>query len=217
MKLQSYLNAPGEHLLLIDGPDGQIEAILTVPPTPRMDTLAVLGHPHSLQGGSMSNKVVTSMARVFKDAHIIALRFNFRGVGRSGGVYDAGIGESEDMLFLARLLIADLDNPALIFAGFSFGSYVAYRAASQLPHRLLISVAPAVHHYNYHEFTPPGHWVVLQGEVDEVVPFDLVQGFVQKTKPQPQFICFPETGHFFHGQLIALKEALAPIVAETLQ
>lgn len=214
---QSYFNSPGEHHMLIDGPHGVIEAILTVPAVLRLDAFAMIGHPHSLQGGSMNNKVVTTLARVFKEAEIMSLRFNFRGVGQSFGVYDQGYGESEDMVFLAELLKKELDHPALILAGFSFGSYVAYRAASQLTHCLLISVAPAVHHYDYHEFTPSAHWLVLQGEVDEVVPFSQVLHFIETTSPRPKLICFPETGHFFHGKLLALKEALAAVVEDVLR
>lgn len=156
----------------------------------------------------MNNKVVTTLARAFKDLGIASIRFNFRGVGQSVGEYDAGLGESEDMLLLARDWLRAKPETQIIFAGFSFGSYVAYRAASQCKHALLITVAPSVHHYDYTEFTPaPAPWILLQGDQDEIVPISLVQDFVERF-PAIDLLTFKDTSHFFHGQLIPLKQRL---------
>ena len=156
----------------------------------------------------MHNKVVTTLARTFKDMGIASIRFNFRGVGESAGVYDAGVGESEDMLLLARQCLQEFPKAAIVFAGFSFGSYVAYRAAAQCNHAMLITVAPPVHHFDYTEFTPePAPWLVLQGEFDEVVPMSLVKDFILRY-PALQLLSFADTSHFFHGKLILLKERL---------
>lgn len=94
MLLSEKLDNPGEHPLLIEGDAGTIEMILTVPDEAKKDTLALLGHPHSLQGGTMNNKVITTLARIFKELSIPCIRFNFRGVGQSAGHYDAGIGQA---------------------------------------------------------------------------------------------------------------------------
>ena len=207
------LNSPGEHTLFLEGPVGRIEAILTVPETSYSSYVAFLGHPHSLQGGTMNNKVVTTLARVFKELHIPSLRFNFRGVGQSAGEYDAGVGESEDMLALVALWQQKQPQIQPLFAGFSFGSYVAYRAASQLKSSLLITIAPPVHHYNYLEFSAkPDSWLVIQGDEDEVVPASLVFDFVKDNALS--LVTFPKTGHFFHGQLIALRDQLSAYLRE---
>src|SRR5205085_2607786 len=103
MSLTNKLNTPGEHFFTFVGPVGLLEAALNVPENVDKRYIALLGHPHSLQGGTMNNKVVTTLVRVFKDLGIASLRFNFRGVGQSAGVFDEGIGESDDMLVLARL------------------------------------------------------------------------------------------------------------------
>jgi alpha/beta superfamily hydrolase len=200
------LITPGEHAFHFQGKTGKLEAILTVPEVLSENYLAILGHPHSLYGGTMQNKVITTMARAFKDLGLLSVRFNFRGVGISEGTYDEGIGESEDMLLLAQQWLAEMPNTLLIFAGFSFGSYVTYRAAAQLKNVLLISVAPAVHHYNYNEFNPRPHpWVILQGDSDEVVPAHLVWEFAEQQTPPLPMIRFPETSHFFHGKLLDLR------------
>lgn len=215
MHLTEKLKIPGDHSFLIKGQLGQLEAILSVPENVDQRFVAILGHPHSLQGGTMHNKVVTTLARVFKELHIASLRFNFRGVGQSQAVYDAGIGESEDMLLIARQIQQELPNIRLLFAGFSFGSYVAYRAAAQCKHELLITVAPAVHHYDYQEFNPlPAPWITVHGDKDEVVPVQLVLDFVAHHSPNIQLIPFTDTSHFFHGKLIELKSRLLEAISE---
>lgn len=208
MHFTDYLMTAGDHTLTLTGAAGTLEAVLSVPEQCTTPYVALIGHPHSLQGGTMNNKVVTTMARVFKELHIPSLRFNFRGVGQSQGQYDHGIGESEDMLILAREW--QEKHPALrfIFAGFSFGSYVAYRTAAHCSQSLLITIAPPVHHYDYQEFTPNlSSWLIIQGEEDEVVPYSLVEEFAHN-RSDISMINFSETGHFFHGKLIELKSHL---------
>ena len=213
MLISDKLHIPGDHLFSFQGPMGLLEVALTVPEEVDRRYIAILGHPHSLQGGAMNNKVVTTLARTFKDLQIPSLRFNFRGVGQSAGVYDEGIGESEDMLLLAQQCLREMPDRQLLFAGFSFGSYVAYRAAAQCKHRLLLTIAPPVHHYDYTEFLPhPFPWIVAQGDADDVVPLDCVLDFFADFSPPVPILRFPDTGHFFHGQLIALKSRLIDIL-----
>lgn len=209
MQFIDQLNTPGEHPLILQGVKGRLEAILTVPPHILTKHVAFLGHPHSLQGGTMNNKVVTTLARVFKELGIPSLRFNFRGVGQSEGHYDQGIGESEDMIALVENWQKENPDINLIFAGFSFGSYVAYRARAHFDKALLITIAPPVHHYNYHEFKlPTDSWLIVQGDDDEVFPAQLVYAFAQQFTPPIPLIRFAETGHFFHGKLLDLKASL---------
>src|SRR5258706_16295528 len=81
---------------LLDGAAGKIEVASSLPETPR--AIAVIAHPHPLYGGTMDNKVVTTLARAFVESGAATFRFNFRGVGESGGTHDEGHGETEDML-----------------------------------------------------------------------------------------------------------------------
>ena len=213
MHLTDKLNTPGDHAMTFPGAIGPLEVVLTVPEQVNSHYIAILGHPHSLQGGTMHNKVVTTLVRAFKELGIASIRFNFRGVGQSAGEYDAGLGESEDMLLLARDWLHALPDAQICFAGFSFGSYVAYRAASQCKHAMLITVAPSVHHYDYTEFTPmPSPWIVVQGDQDELVPMPLVTDFVERF-PDITLLRFENTSHFFHGQLIPLKQRLIDAIS----
>ena len=207
MLKRHQLTLAGEHAMMLPGAEGLLEACLTVPESMNTHYLALLGHPHSLQGGTMNNKVVTTLVRVFKELGIASVRFNFRGVGASAGVYDSGIGESEDMLCLSAQCADALPGASLCFAGFSFGSYVAYRAAAQYPHALLVTVAPPVHHFDYTEWPrQPAPWLLVQGYLDDVVPLSEVLDFAGNASLP--VLGFPEAGHFFHGQLIALKARL---------
>jgi len=209
MLLQPYLDSPGEHKLYLPGKVGKLEAILAVPDEANTKFLALVGHPHSLQGGTMQNKVVTTLVRTFKALGIPSLRFNFRGVGESEGAYDEGIGESEDMLALVDLYQQEFPEVKLIFAGFSFGSYVAYRSAAQVASALLITIAPPVHHYDYTEYAlTHAPWIIVQGDADEVVPESQVTDFARENSLLIPIMYFSETGHFFHGKLVELKERL---------
>lgn len=212
--LTELLNVPGEHNFQIPGGAGIIEGQLFVPNQPS-NYMAILGHPHSLQGGTMNNKVVTTMVRVFKELGIACIRINFRGVGQSGGTYDAGVGESDDLLMIRQQCLQARDSLQFIFAGFSFGSYVTYRAAAQCPHALLISIAPSVQHYDYEEFTQsPSPWAVLHGDLDEIVSIELVRDFVRKSAMTIDLHEFSQTTHFFHGKLLDLRACLVKVIQQ---
>lgn len=209
----SLLEAPGSHRFFFEGAVGQLEAVLTVPDNEKASFIALLGHPHSLYGGTMDNKVVTTLTRAFSELRIPSIRFNFRGVGQSIGTYDAGIGESEDMVILASLCANALPDCRFIFAGFSFGSFVTYRAARERSPSLLISIAPPVHHFDYQLLPDPTcPWVIIQGKEDEVVPFALVHEYASQHRPPIDVISFEGTSHFFHGKLILLKETIMQLV-----
>src|SRR5216110_1476121 len=124
---------------LLPGPAGAIECATTAPaPEVARAGVAIICHPHPLQGGSMTNKVVTTLERALHELGLATLRFNFRGVGASAGTYDHGNGETDDALAIAAWLARVRPRDALWLAGFSFGSYVALRAAEQLPVKQLI-------------------------------------------------------------------------------
>jgi len=216
MNLADVCQKPGEHRGFLPGRMGALEACLTVPEHITGQYIALLGHPHSLKGGSMQNKVVTTLTKLFTTLEVPSLRFNFRGVGTSAGLYDAGLGESDDMLDLAQLCQEALPEAKLLFAGFSFGSFVAYRAASQIKHDLLLTVAPPVNHFDFTAFSEePAPWILVQGDNDEVIPSELVLEFAEAR--DISVIRFAETGHFFHGKLIDLKTALLDVVSELIE
>lgn len=218
--LSDKLTIPGVHKELISGPMGDIDVILEVPADVDSRYLAILGHPHSLQGGTMQNKVVTTMARAFRELSIASIRFDFRGVGRSAGDYDAGKGESEDMLYL--LSLCGQMHERVFFAGFSFGSYVAYNALLQHQRAstqaaALITIAPSVHNYDYSlGLTPHTPWLIVMAEEDEIVPASLITEFAKTHVSEPALEAFPEASHFFHGKLLDLKATLQTHIRQWL-
>lgn len=202
---------------LIDGPVGALEALIDLPEQPREDVVAVVCHPHSLHGGTMHNKVVHTIARAYKALDIIALRFNFRGVGASEGDFAKGIGETEDVLAVIAWLQARYPKAKLCLAGFSFGAFVAMRAAQRLSLVHLVQIAPPVVNFSFQPLAAPAcPWIVVQGEQDEVVAAEAVYAWLSEFSLRPRLIKMSGAGHFFHGSLIELKDQLCEAMNETL-
>ncbi|MFZ5555625.1 MAG: alpha/beta hydrolase [Pseudomonadota bacterium] len=189
------------HTTLIDGPSGALEVAVT-DPGPGRAGVAVVAHPHPLYGGTMDNKVVTTLARAFRDLGLAAVRFNFRGTGRSEGTFDEGHGETEDVLAAARWARGALGRqPPLTLAGFSFGGAVAARAAKRAHPARLILVAPAVTRVATPEVPPDT--LVVHGELDDTVP---LKDVLDWARPQElPVLVVPGGEHFFHGRLHLLK------------
>jgi len=192
----------------IAGPAGRLEALVACPDGPPA-AVAVVCHPHSLYGGSLQNKVVHTLARVFVERGCMAVRFNFRGVGRSEGAFDHGAGESDDLAAVVSWARTQTRDLPLWLAGFSFGGAVALRAAAQLRASGLVTVAPAVTRVLPTGAVDPGcPWLLVQGEDDEVVPAPEVRAWLATLVRPPRQAWFEGGGHFFHGQLGPLRERL---------
>lgn len=208
---------PGEQKVSIAGPIGQLVALSLCPESETGKHVAIVCHPHSQHGGTMQNKVVTTLARMFRDMGICSVRFNFRGVGESVGEFDRGFGETEDLLAVLKWTALHKPQHKIILVGFSFGSFVAFRAASRYAIAQLVSVAPPVHHFAFHaEAIPECPWLVLIGEEDEVVPPQQVYDWVASLSPAPKLIRMPQTSHFFHGKLLDLKQHTQQVIQENL-
>jgi uncharacterized protein len=195
---------------LLPGPAGVIEVAANPPPenSGRAGT-AIICHPHPLHGGSRHNKVVTMIERSLHELGLATVVFNFRGVGASTGVHDDGRGETDDLLTVAAWVQAVRPQDVLWLAGFSFGSYVAVRAAARLPVRQMISVAPPVGRWDFATLTAPRcPWLVIQGEGDDVVDPQAVYAWIAAQPEPPTLVRMPETGHFFHRRLMNLRDAI---------
>lgn len=189
----------------VAGPAGAIEAALDAPAGPSRG-VAVIAHPHPLFGGTLDNKVVQTLARAFTQAGWTAVRFNFRGVGASEGVYDEGRGEIDDMLAVVQQLA-----PAgpLALAGFSFGAFVTSHVFERLqatrPIDQLVLVGTAASRFAVAAIPEAAHarTLVIHGEQDDTVP---LQAVLDWARPQVLPVTvIPGGGHFFHGQLPLLK------------
>lgn len=178
------------------GPVGKLEGIAHVPDA-APSAIAVVAHPLTTMGGTMENKVVTTLAKVFAGLDCAALRFNFRGAGASEGAFDKGDGETNDLLAVAEYARQAFGELPLILSGFSFGGYVAARAAEVLHPRHLALVAPAVGRFAMPQV--PSYTLLIHGEHDEVVPLADV---LHWARPQHlPVVVLPGTDHFFHGRL----------------
>jgi uncharacterized protein len=203
--------------LSLKGQAGALEAILEDPGVPG-SSYAVICHPHPLFGGTMENKVVTTVARALRETGIPTLRFNFRGVGASEGAFDQGVGETADADIVASWGAERWPGRTLVAAGFSFGGYVALRLAQlresqQREVRLLITIAPAVQRFDANSTARPRcPWLVVQGDADDVVDPAAVIGWVNSLIPKPQLVVMPGVGHFFHGRLQELRDAVVTTV-----
>jgi hypothetical protein len=200
----------GEARTTIAGPAGALEVALNLPAThpdkePR--GIALIAHPHPQQGGTLDNKVAQTLAKTFVALGYASVRLNFRGVGRSEGVFDEGVGETDDAL--AALTFARSELPALaatspVLAGFSFGTYVQTRVARTVTPERMVLIAPAVS-----RFTPepvPADTIVIHGEEDDVVALADVLAWARPQ--QLPILVFPGCGHFFHGRLPQLQRAI---------
>ena len=200
--------------LIFPGPAGDLEATLDFPAAvPGIDpqapaAFAVVCHPHPLFGGTMTNKVVHTLARAFNELGLPSLRFNFRGVGASTGTHDEGRGEVQDALAAVRYGRERWPGAQLWLAGFSFGAAVAVRASSDAAPSRLVAVAPAVDRIEIGAVTPACPWLVLLGDADEVVAPQRVLEWARGLRPQPHIQVMAGAGHFFHGRLPQLREAV---------
>ena len=212
---RELLNTPGEHprLILLDG--RQVELILTTPTRITSNRFGLLAHPHPLHAGTMNNKVVTTVARALRDSGIPSIRFNFRGVGKSDGEFDCGVGEAWDLIKLSSIIREVFAISDIILAGFSFGAYVGYRACHQVMPERMISIAPAVNHGDFTEFGVPSlPWFIVAAANDEIVPITDITKWHQHLVPEPKLHVFKDCGHFFHGRLVELKQTLMDIISD---
>jgi alpha/beta superfamily hydrolase len=195
--------------ITLRGAAGEIEALRDTAAGGISKGVAVIAHPHPLFGGTMTNKVVQTMARAFAQCGWTAVRFNFRGVGASQGSHDDGRGELDDLLAVIEQVAPVQTTPALALAGFSFGSFVTSHAVERLWEartiEKLVLVGVAASRFAVAPIPSALHLqtLVLHGEIDDTVPLSDVLDWA---RPQSlPVLVAPGVEHFFHGQLPLLK------------
>jgi uncharacterized protein len=170
--------------------------------------IAVMLHPHPQHGGTMNNKVVYTLYHAFVRRGFSALRFNFRGVGRSQGIFDRGEGELSDAA--AALDWMQSYNPnasACWIAGFSFGAWIGMQLLMRRPEiDSFIAVAPPASTFDFGFLAPcPASGLIIQGDQDQLVTADSVQRLATKLAHQRDIqiahTVIPGADHFFHNHL----------------
>ena len=213
--------AAGGERALIDGAAGRIEVASSLPLNAH--AVAVVAHPHPLFGGTMDNKVVTTLAKALVESGIATFRFNFRGVGATEGRHDEGRGETEDMLRVIEHARHAVSHVPLHLAGFSFGGAIAVRASARVEFERLVLVAPG-----FRRITGQGmgeapdaadpnlgaigrhttsNTVVIHGDQDETVP--LSDSLAWAAAREIPVVVVPGGEHFFHRKLHVLREVVA--------
>lgn len=208
-----------DHRFLIDTAHGQLELMTrqgqassdAAQAGQLADWLVVVCHPHPEHGGTMDNKVVTTVARAARELGLDSLRFNYRGVGKSTGSYGHFEGECDDFDSIIQWVLTETGKTKLIPVGFSFGSAVVALRANQIAqcqHAVLI--APPVERYAYpNNFNMPVS--IIQGAEDEVVEADAVTNWIKTLQSEYDYYYSGKTSHFFHGKLVELRHKLSSI------
>ena len=201
----------------IAGPVGRLEALLTAPLLATGGTLraaVVFAHPHPLHGGTMHTKAVYRATKALAGLGCAVLRFNFRGVGASEGMFDNAVGELDDFRAGLDFMASQYPGADLWAAGFSFGAYVALTAGARDDRvSTLIGIAPALRMYDFSEVgasTKPKYFV--QGERDELCPLEHMQAFFAELPEPKTLLVVPGANHLFNGQVEEVGQAVTEML-----
>jgi uncharacterized protein len=201
--------------LFIPGPSGRLEALLEAPEDAESVEAALVCHPHPSHGGTMHNKVVYRIARGLRSTGAVVLRFNYRGVNLSEGVYDQGEGELEDARVCLEYLRARYPDLPFTLAGFSFGSRIALRlgCGGAGARRVIAAGFPTIYHDRgyLNDCTVPR--IFVQSTHDEFGPVDQIRPFVESLPEPKRLVLVEAQDHFFGGALDALEQEIAGLDA----
>ena len=188
--------------------------------------LALIGHPHPLLGGSMDNKVAQTLAKTLNLLGYVSVRPNFRGVGKSQGSFDDGVGEIDDLEQILEWMqkpnswkeltsivedgwTNEVANLPVVLAGFSFGSFVNSNLTERLtnkgkaPERLVL-IGSAAGKWDMPDI--PKNSIVIHGEVDETIPLQAVFDWLKEQEVVVHVI--PGADHFFHRKLHLIRDTV---------
>jgi hypothetical protein len=180
----------------IAGPAGRIECAVDSPDGTARG-IALIAHPHPLYGGTLDNKVVQTLARVFVDLGYESWRPNFRGVGQTEGVHDEGRGELEDLF----AIVEKISPQTLVLGGFSFGASLVARLAQRVKPEWLVLVGLGITRLEAPPVAPGT--LVIHGETDDTVPLAAVLDWA---RPQElPVVVVPGADHYFHRKLHVIK------------
>ena len=200
--------------VMFAGPDGRLEGRYHHSKEPGAPVALIL-HPHPLHGGTMNNRVTYSMYQSFQRLGCSVMRFNFRGVGRSQGIFDHGSGELSDAA--AALDWVQSIHPEASttwIAGYSFGALIGMQLLMRRPEiRGFISIAPPANMYDFSFLAPcPASGVIIQGTADTVVTPNAVQKLVDKLRTQKHITIHhdevPRANHFFENEIDDLMRSV---------
>jgi alpha/beta superfamily hydrolase len=208
--------------VIFNGPEGRLEgryhhSKAQTPP------IALMMHPHPQHGGTMNNRVIYELFHIFARRGFSVLRFNFRGVGRSQGRYDDGIGELADAASALDWLQANNpDAPQCWVAGYSFGAWIGMQLLMRRPEISgFISVAPPANHYDFSFLAPcPTSGLIVQGDADEIAVEPAVAALANRLAHQRHitvdYKVIRGATHFFHDKMEDMAKAIETYLHKSL-
>jgi uncharacterized protein len=199
--------------LFIAGPSGRLEASLEEPETQEPVAAAIACHPHPQHGGTMHNKVVYRLARGLRKAGCVALRFNFRGVNLSEGVYDHGLGEIDDAAAALQELRGRYPQLPIVVSGFSFGARVALRLAANddTLSRVIAVGFPTKYPNREYVYDVRIPKFFIQSTHDEFAPRKEMEDFFKTLDPPKQISWVEAADHFFRDNLDGLEAEVVKV------
>ncbi len=196
-------------MVFIPGPEGELEGIFSYV-SKRVTHLAILCHPHPLYGGTMHNKVIYSIAMALNQIGYATVRFNFRGVGRSSGTFNHGIGEQRDVEAVLDHFHRLYPDAYIVIGGFSFGAKVGLLVASRdervsavIGVGVTVDVADFSFLYDYEKAK-----LILQGTKDQYGSVSSLQDWFNKLQEPKKLVLIEGAVHLFDGKLTELKSAI---------
>ncbi len=209
--------------IIFNGPEGRLEGKYHQA-ADKSAPVAVVLHPHPLYGGTMNNKITYNLYQSFAKAGFSVMRFNFRGVGRSTGKFDDGIGEMTDAA--TALDWVQLQNPdasTCWIAGFSFGAWIALQLVMRRPEiEGFICISPPANMYDFGFLSPcPAHGLLLQGDRDDIVSEPAVSGLVDKLRAQKgtvvDYKVIPGADHYYRNTMEAMKTSVDDYITAEME
>jgi alpha/beta superfamily hydrolase len=202
----------------IPGSAAPLEGLLDEGATPLPRAAVVFAHPHPQQGGTMHTKAVFQGAKGLVRIGCSVLRFNFRGVGGSSGIFDHGRGEQDDFRAALDFMHTRYPGTPLWAAGFSFGAWIALEVGAVDPRvSVLVGIAPPVTREGYsfeHVLTSTKPKFLIQGDLDELCPIKDLWAFYAKLQEPKEIVTIDGANHLFVGKAEEVGEALESLLGD---
>ena len=208
--------------IIFNGPDGRLEGRYHQSKNSNAP-IAIVLHPHPLHGGNMNNRIIYNMFHAFVEQGFSVLRFNFRGVGRSQGTFDGGIGELSDAAYAFDWMQQfNKNSPYCWIGGYSFGALISMQLMMRRPEIMgFISISPPANTEDFSFLAPcPSSGLIVHGEIDDLIPIETTSKLATKLNTQKnievEFATIKGANHFYKNKINVLKNEVVKYLDTSL-
>ena len=208
--------------IIFNGPDGRLEGRYHQSKNSNAP-IAIVLHPHPLHGGNMNNRIIYNMFHAFVEQGFSVLRFNFRGVGRSQGTFDGGIGELSDAAYAFDWMQQfNKNSPYCWIGGYSFGALISMQLMMRRPEIMgFISISPPANTEDFSFLAPcPSSGLIVHGEIDDLIPIETTSKLATKLNTQKnievEFTTIKGANHFYKNKINVLKNEVVKYLDTSL-